>query len=86
MDFFWVGLILVVVLIYSVVSIALILLWRRASIRKMETALAQLQNELIRVNSLLEKARSRILGAGSDLEGQAAPGEQTALGNSEVKD
>ncbi len=73
MDPFWMGVILVLVLIYAAVSVALILLWRRTSIRKMETMLVQLQNELVRVNSLLDETRSRILGAESEIEGQTAP-------------
>ncbi len=73
MDLFWMGVILVLVLIYAAVSIALILVWRRTSIRKMETMLVQLQNELVRVNSLLDETRSRILGAESEIQGRTAP-------------
>ncbi len=68
MDLFWMGLVVAVVLIYSVAGMVLIRLWHRAGIRKMEEALTQLQNELVRINSLLEETSRRILGAGTALE------------------
>ncbi|HYK90341.1 MAG TPA: hypothetical protein VE398_16315 [Acidobacteriota bacterium] len=67
MDLFWMGVILVVVVLtYAATSIALVLLWRRSKIRRMEASLVQLQNQLVRVQSLLEEARARILGEGPD--------------------
>ncbi len=72
MDLFWMGLVVAVVLIYSVAGMVLIRLWHRAGIRKMEEALTQLQNELVRINSLLEETSRRILGAGTALENRTA--------------
>src|SRR3974377_1499668 len=46
MDSIWIGMFLVIVLVWPAATAALILLWRRTSIRKMESALTELQNEL----------------------------------------
>jgi hypothetical protein len=66
MGVFWIGVILVVLLICLVASTTLIILWRRAGIHKVESALFQLQNELSRINSLLEETRSKIVRMASE--------------------
>ena len=85
MPFFWMGAILAVVLTCLAASAALLLLWRRSSIRKMEAALLQLQNELTRINSLLEEAKSTIVRAAIESESQPAPGVKPQASDSDVK-
>lgn len=75
MDLFWMGVILVALLTYVGASIVFIILWRRAGIQKIEGALSQLQNELARINSLLDETRSRVVHAASGGEGKPAAGE-----------
>jgi hypothetical protein len=85
MDLFWVGIILVVCLTYLAASAALILLWRRSSLQKIEVALLQLQNELTRINSLLEETRARIVRAAIEGEGHPAPGADPQATDSDVE-
>ncbi len=86
MDLFWMWVFLVIVLTCLAASATLVFLWRRTSLRRMETALLELQNQLTKVNSLLDETRARILGAGSDIEGRKADGNQTEIRDSGVKE
>jgi Tfp pilus assembly protein PilN len=85
MPLFWMGAILVVVLACLAASAVLLLLWRRSSIRKMEAALLQLQNELTRINSLLEEARSTIVRAATEGESHPAPKLEPQATDSDVE-
>ena len=85
MPLFWMGAILVVILTCLATSTALILLWRRSSMQKIEVALLQLQNELTRINSLLEETRSRIVRAAIEGEGHPAPGAEPQATDSDTK-
>ncbi len=84
MMLFWVGTVLVVALV-SLASITVaVYVWRRSLLRKTEASLVQLQDELARVNSLLEETRARIQDCGVRIVDcglkveSCAPGEQSA--------
>ncbi len=71
MDRIWMEAVLTVTVVCIVSSAALIVVWRKRNLYKLEKALIQLQNELARLNTLLEQTRSRIIGAATESEASA---------------
>ncbi len=85
MEAFWLGLIIVLALVYLGIGVAFIILWRKEGVRKVEAALLQLQGELSRINTLLEETRMRMVGAATEEKADAAGKQPDSEGGNSDK-